>query len=65
MRKKGPAQPRAGGVMDSPFSTPETRLAVIAAQAVEYLTELFYRRLSELAKSRPANFFLDDSRWYH
>src|SRR5262249_28832298 len=24
-----------------------------------------YRRLSELAKSRPANFFLDDSRWYH
>src|SRR5262245_32500262 len=31
--------------MDSPFSTPETRLAVIAAQAVEYLTELFYRRV--------------------
>jgi hypothetical protein len=49
----------------SPLSTPEVRLAVAAAEAVKYLEEVFYRRLSELAKSRPGNFFLDDSRYYH
>jgi hypothetical protein len=51
--------------MDSPFSSPEVRLAAIAADAVEYLTDLFYRRMSELAKAHPAYFHLDDSRFYH
>jgi hypothetical protein len=53
------------GDMDSPFSSPEVRLTAIAADAVEYLTDLFYRRMSELAKAHPAYFHLDDSRFYH